>query len=154
MVRDRQVRRLWKLLTDGKRVARAAAGADMSERSGRKYRNLKKLPSEVAVEHVWRTRPDPFAEVWAAVHGQLEASPGLQAKTLFAWLQREHPGEFQDGQLRTFQRGVKAWRATAGPAKEVFFSQVHEPGRLAASDFTHMTTLGVTIGGQPFEHLV
>jgi hypothetical protein len=36
----------------------------------------------------------------------------------------------------------------------VFFSQVHEPGRLGASDFTHMTSLGVTIAGQAFEHLV
>jgi hypothetical protein len=25
---------------------------------------------------------------------------------------------------------------------------------LGASDFTHMTSLGVTIAGQPFEHLV
>jgi hypothetical protein len=49
---------------------------------------------------------------------------------------------------------VKAWRATRGPAKEVFFSQVHHPGRLCASDFTHMTSLGVTIQGQPFEHMV
>ena len=56
--------------------------------------------------------------------------------------------------MRTFQRGVKAWRATRGPAKEVFFSQVHHPGRLCASDFTHMTSLGVTIQGQPFEHMV
>jgi hypothetical protein len=38
--------------------------------------------------------------------------------------------------------------------KEVFFAQVHHPGRLAASDFTHMTELGVTLGGQPFAHLV
>src|SRR5439155_2408263 len=88
------------------------------------------------------------------VHGQLEANPDLQSKTLFAWLQRQYPGKFQDGQLRSFQRGVKAWRATAGPAKEVFFSQVHEPGRLGASDFTHMTSLSVTIAGQSFEHLV
>ena len=154
MVKDRQVRRLWKLLADGKRFSRAALGADMSERTGRRYRKLKKLPSEVAAEHIWRTRPDPFAELWPQVHGQLETNPGLQAKTLFAWLQREHPGKFQDGQLRTLQRGVKAWRATAGPAKEVFFSQVHTPGRLGASDFTHMTSLGVTIAGQPFEHLV
>ena len=50
--------------------------------------------------------------------------------------------------------GVKRWRATAGPAKEVFFSQVHHPGRLCASDFTHMKSLAVTIGGQPFDHLV
>lgn len=154
MVKDRQVRRLWKLLVDGKRLSRAAAGADMSERSGRKYRELKRLPSELAAEHSWRTRPDPFAEVWPEVHGQLQAAAGLQAKTLFAWLQRQHPGKFQNGQLRTFQRGVKAWRATAGPAKEVFFSQKHEPGRLGASDFTHMTRLGVTIAGQPFEHMV
>jgi hypothetical protein len=31
--------------------------------------------------------------------------------------------------LRSFQRGVKRWRATAGPAKEVFFSQVHQRRR-------------------------
>ena len=63
MVKDRQVRRLWKLLAVGKGLSRAAA------------------------EHAWRTRPDPFAEVWPEVHGQLEASPGLRGKTLFAWLQ-------------------------------------------------------------------
>lgn len=40
------------------------------------------------------------------------------------------------------------------PDGYIFFAQQHEPGRLAASDFTHMTDLGVTIQGQPFEHLV
>jgi len=33
-------------------------------------------------------------------------------------------------------------------------SQVHPLGRLCASDFTPMKSLGVTIGGQPFDHLV
>ena len=28
------------------------------------------------------------------------------------------------------------------------------PGRLGASDFTHMTSLAVTLGGQPFDHMV
>ena len=88
------------------------------------------------------------------VHEQLQEAPGLEAKTLFAWLQTKYPGKFDDSQLRSFQRGVKRWRATAGPAKEVFFSQVHHPGRLCASDFTHMKSLAVTIGGQPFDHLV
>jgi len=46
--------------------------------------------------------------------------------------------------LRTLQRRVKSWRATEGPAKEVFFAQQHPPGRLGASDFTHMEELGVT----------
>jgi hypothetical protein len=49
---------------------------------------------------------------------------------------------------------VKAWRATEGPAKEVYFTQVHRPGALGASDFTGMTSLGVTIQGRRFEHMV
>jgi hypothetical protein len=36
----------------------------------------------------------------------------------------------------------------------VFFPQVHRPGRLAQSDFTHMTDLGITLGGLPFPHLL
>ena len=84
----------------------------------------------------------------------LELSPELQAKTLFEWLQRRYPGRFENGQLRTLQRRVHRWRATSGPPKEVFFTQIHHPGRLGASDFTHMTNLGVTIAGQPFDHMV
>jgi hypothetical protein len=41
-----------------------------------------------------------------------------------------------------------------GPAKEVFFSQKHHPGELGQSDFTRMASLRVTIGGEPFPHLV
>ena len=126
----------------------------MAEKTARRYRALGKLPSEVKVEHDWRTRVDPFMGVWSEVEEQLRLNPGLQAKTLFQWLQREHPGKFQDGQLRTLQRRIKQWRATKGPAKEVFFSQVHHPGDLCASDFTHMSSLGVTIAGQPLDHMV
>jgi len=49
---------------------------------------------------------------------------------------------------------VKGWRATEGPAREVFFAQQHLPGRLGASDFTHMEELGVTLQGQSFPHLI
>ena len=84
----------------------------------------------------------------------MRLNPGLEAKTLFDDLQRRFPGRFADGQLRTLQRQVKRWRALDGPAKEVFFAQVHHPGRLCASDFTHCTDLGVTIGGRPFDHLI
>jgi len=83
-----------------------------------------------------------------------QESPRLEAKTLFEWLQREYPGQFSDGQIRTLQRRIKLWRATEGPAQEVYFGQKHTPGRLCASDFTHMTELGITLEGQVFEHLV
>ena len=84
----------------------------------------------------------------------LEVNAGLEAKTVFEYLQRRDPGQFADGQLRTLQRRVKSWRATEGPAREVFFAQQHLPGRLGASDFTHMEELGVTLQGQSFPHLI
>lgn len=154
MVTDKMVRILWRLVTAGKGLSVAAARCDMDDKTARKYRRLQRLPSELAKPHDWRTRVDPFADVWAEVCGMLQDQPGLQAKTVFGDLQRRYPGRFADGQLRTLQRKVRRWRATSGPAKEVFFTQVHEPGRLAASDFTHMNDLGVTIEGQPFAHMV
>src|SRR5271156_3154611 len=155
IVTDRQVKCLHALLKSGKPLLVAALRVDMDRKTAQKYRDQAKLPSELDTwPRTWRTREDPFADVWEEVREQLELSPGLQAKTLLAWLQRRYPGRFEDGQLRTLQRRVRRWEATSGPPKEVFFTQIHHPGRLCASDFTHMTGLGVTIGGQPFDHMV
>ena len=142
------------LLGKGKSLIAAASKADMDEKTARKYRRLGKLPSDIKVEHTWRTREDPFSEVWKEVKEKLEINPGLEAKTLFEDLQHRYPGQFADGQLRTLQRRVKIWRALEGPPKEVFFPQKHHPGELCQSDFTHMGSLGVTIQGQPFDHLI
>jgi hypothetical protein len=154
MVTDHQVRRLKKMLSEGKKLNTSALRTEMDEKTARKYRDTGKLPSELKKEHAWRTRIDPFEDVWEEVYGKLNAEPGLEALTIFQDLQREHPERYQDGQLRTFQRGVKRWRAIAGPPKEVMFPQEHHPGRLSQSDFTHMQDLGVTIGKQPFDHLL
>ena len=126
----------------------------MSEKTARQYRNMNQLPSEAQQPHHWRTRIDPFESVWDEIQQQLQQSPGLQAKTSFESLQRQYPGRFQDGQLRTLQRRIKQWRATEDPAKEIYFEQVHHPGDLCASDYTRMGSLGITIAGQPFEHLL
>lgn len=102
----------------------------------------------------WTTRPDPFAEDWPGIRSMLEINPGLEAKTVFEKFQRDAPGKYKDGQLRTLQRRFSDWRATEGPAREVYFPQVHHPGDLCASDFTHMDSLRVTIRGEIFNHLV
>jgi len=146
MVTDLHVRRLRRFDQQGWAKGQASAKAGIDEKTARKYRRLGKLPSEVRMEHDWRTRPDPFAEVWPRIEEQLTLNPGLLAQTLFAWLQAQYPGRFAAGQVRTLQRRIKQWRAVQGPAKEVFFTQVHEPGRLGASDFTHCSDLGITIG--------
>jgi len=143
-----------RLIGQGKRMDAAAAAAGMCERTGRKYRKLGRLPSECRAEHTWRTRDDPFVEVWPELEALLVVNPGLQAKTLFAELQRRYPGRFADGQLRTLQRRIKVWRAVAGPAREVFFPQEHHPGVLGQSDFCHLDKLQITIAGQWFPHLL
>ena len=146
-----------KLITGGAPLATAALKAGMDEKTARKYRRTGQSPSEIRGERLprpWRTHPDAFTGVWAEVRALLEVNPGLQAKTLFAELQRRYPGQFQDGQLRTLQRQIKVWRALEGPAREVFFPQEHQPGELGASDFCHLSELGVTLAGQPFPHLL
>ena len=154
MVTDAQVRRLMELSQREKTLVGAASKAGMDEQTARKYLRSGRLPSEMKVDHTWCTRWDAFEEVWDWVAEQLAVNSGLEAKTLFRELQQRYPGRFQDGQLRTLQRRVKTWRATEGPAKEVYFPQIHRPGVLAQSDFTDMKSLGVTIQGQPFDHLV
>ena len=113
----------------------------MDRQTARKYRKIQKLPSELRPNHDWRTRIDPFEEVWPWVADQLAMNSGLEAKTLLEALQRAHPGKFADGQLRTLQRQVKRWRGLEGPGREVFFAQKHHPGRLCQSDYRYQADL-------------
>ena len=154
MVTDRQVRMLMKLINEEETLAAAAAKAGMDEKTARKWRDSGMLPTQAKVEHTWRTRPDPFEDVWEEIQAKLKVNAGFEAKTLFEDLQRRYPGRFSDGQIRSLQRRIKAWRALEGPSKEVFFPQVHNPGELCESDFTRMGKLEITIHGQFFDHLL
>lgn len=104
MVTDQQVRKLIMLIKTEKTKEIAASKAGMDRKTARKYLKSGKMPSENRPERTWRTREDPFNDVWKYVCDYLETSPELEAKTLFELLQREQPGKFQDGQLRTLQR--------------------------------------------------
>lgn len=59
----------------------------------------------------WRSRVDPFAEVWTQVEQWLEADPSRTAKSIFVELQHRFPDRYPDVQLRTLQRRIAAWRA-------------------------------------------
>jgi Mu transposase-like protein len=146
-----QLRELRDHLDQGASLRFAAMKAGMDRKTARKYRDG--ADSE-PVPHTWRTRRDPLAEVWPRLEELLQREAALQAKTLLQWLEQQVPEHDWQRHRRTLERRVRQWKAQHGPAKEVFFSQVHEPGRLGASDFTHMDSLGVTIQGQPFSHLL
>ena len=154
MVTDAQVRRLKRLSKTEKNQELAAAKAGMDPKTARDYLRDPRLPNERKKDRTWRTRSDPFTQVWEEVRELVATNPGLEAKTLMEALQRKYPGQFADGQVRTLQRRLKQWRATDGPEREVFFAQQHVAGRLGQSDFTRMNELGITIGAQSFPHML
>jgi len=136
------------------KVGLAGVRAGMSRKTAAKYLALGELPSALARPRRWRTRVDPFGEVWPEMVRRLEVAPELEAKTLFEDLLERAPGQFSAGQLRTLQRRVKRWRAQEGPEKRVFFSQCHRPGEAAQTDFTHASEFGITIEGEVFPHML
>jgi hypothetical protein len=155
MVTNAQVRLLRRKMMEKKTQEAAAAAASMSVRSARKWQRGS-LPSEQKSPRSWRTRIDPFADVWPEIERLLHADADgvLQATTIFDVLEQRSPGRFSAGQLRSLQRRMRDWRAQHGPQKEVYFEQKHVPGREAAIDFTHATDLRVTILGKVLRHLL
>lgn len=153
---NEQLRILMKYaLTHPQDVAAAKAGMSLSTakrylrmRSG-KRKNAEKSPRK------WRTREDPFREVWPTLNEMLERDAGLEAKTLMDWLLAQYPGKFDAGQERTLRRRVHDWRVLQGPErKEVMFPQNILPGRQSQSDYTHCNKLEVKIAGVPFPHML
>lgn len=79
------------------------------EREKRKYRKSNKPK----VPHTWKTRKNPFEDVWDEVCTCLEERPERTAKSIFDDLKKKYPDRYTDGQLRTLQRHVKTWRSKA-----------------------------------------
>jgi hypothetical protein len=130
----------------------AAAKSGISERSARRVEGADALPSQ-RPQRSWRTRDDPLSEVWdAEVVPLLTSDAQLNAVTLLEELQRRHPGQYDEGVLRTLQRRMRQWRATHGAEREIYFAQEHPPGRLGLSDFTVADDLGVMVDGIAFNH--
>jgi hypothetical protein len=147
-----QVKAYMSSRTEGRGQAQASARADISERSGRRIERGEVGVQSAKMRH-WRTRGDPFVEVWSSeIEPLLEKQPALDATTLFEDLQDRHPERFSNGQKRTFQRRVKAWKALHGPGKNVIFRQEQVPGRLGLSDFTEPKGIVVTIRGEALSH--
>lgn len=153
-MKDKQVRKLKMEYEKTGQIETASLRAGMCRKTGSKYLISDQLPSERKGERSWRTRRDPFKNNWDEAVSMLEQAPELEAKSLFEWLREKYPDQFSTGQLRTFQRRVRRWRALKGPPKEVYFPQDHKPGKRMSTDFTSMNTLGITIGGQPFDHML
>ncbi len=153
-VTDAQVRKLMEEFNKTSNVGLASMKSGMDRKTGRKYLKSGKLPSDMVSERSYKTRPDPFQDDWPMLKTMLEDAPELEGQALFEWLQEQKSGRYEPGQVRTLQRRLKHWRATEGPEKEVFFAQDHVPGEAIQTDFTSGNKLGITINGEPFDHLL
>jgi hypothetical protein len=58
----------------------------------------------------WRTRKDPFENVWDEIRLRLELMPEMAAKAIVQWLIDKYPDQFSLGQTRTLQRRIAQWR--------------------------------------------
>ena len=132
-------------------VAVAAARAGFSTATGYRLAEDPRLPS-LKIAPRGRRRPDPLADIFdAEIVPLLKAAPGLRVVAIFEEMRLRLP-ELDPGVRRTMERRIRAWRALHGEEQEVIFRQVHEPGRMALSDFTDMADLGVTVAGVALDH--
>ena len=151
---DAQVRLMMRERTKGRTQEQAAAKANINSRKTvANYEQAGKVPSELKKPRGYRTRKDPFEKEWPEVEQMLVAAPELEATALFEWLCRQKPGNYQEGQLRTFQRRVSEWRAL-NLEKVAVLEQIHRPGEVLQTDGTWLTELGVTIQGEAFKHIL
>jgi len=132
----------------------ASAQSGISERSGRRIEKGELQPKGGKKRH-WSTRKDPFSDVWnSEIVPLLQKQSELSPVTLFERLQKDHPGEYPDSKLRTFQRRIRKWKALHGPDREVMFRQHQVVGRMGISDFTKLKNVDISIAGVIFYHLL
>ena len=151
---DAQVRMMMDERNKGRTQEQAAAKANVrSRKTVAKYERSGQLPSERVAPRQYRTRTDVFAEDWATLETMLREAPSLEAKALFEWLCEQHPGRYQEGQLRSLQRRIAQWRAL-NQEQSAVLEQVHRPGEVLQTDGVWLTELGVTLQGQRLPHLL
>lgn len=83
MVTDGQVKELRRLLTQGTTHRFAARGTERTDKTARKFRELDQLASQTKSPRQYRTRVDPFADVWEIIEKRLNQEPKLKVITLF-----------------------------------------------------------------------
>jgi hypothetical protein len=94
------------------------AGADagreqLSELTRTSPKRMYRRTAKSTGPRTYRTRPDPFAADWEEIQQMVAAAPERTATSILQELQQRYPGRHPDGHLRTLQRRISAWRATA-----------------------------------------
>ena len=94
---------------DRVRLDQFLAGLPQLWRSGEARATHRKDASKA---RYWRTREDPFKEVWTDILLWLQKEPDSITKVLLQKRNEKYPGQFGGKLLRTLQRRIGEWRRT------------------------------------------
>ena len=95
-------------------ISHAAVKANMHRGTAARYLKANAGPEDLKQERgprKYRTRSNPLQGIMPEAARYLEAAPEIEAKGLLAHLKIAKPGVAETVALRTFQRGIKVWRA-------------------------------------------
>lgn len=130
----------------------SAAKSGFSIRSGR---NIEKGKRKMPRPRIHKTRYHALDDLWEAEAIPLLESGIFEATFLLQELIKKFPDLLTKRDLRTTQRRVRDWRVLNEKRnKEVMFPQVHEPGQLGISDFTHLKDVEIFIKGEKIEFVL
>ena len=118
-------------VTKSQNLTEAAMLSMMDRKTARGYLDSGVLTSESITSHTWRTRPNPFVDVWAEVEALISDNPGLQA------------GRASQGHVLLlvygYSRKVVAWEVFAkedGTLARDLFAQALEAEGIPAGQIT------------------
>ena len=114
----------------------------------------RRLPSQMQQKHTWRTRPDPFAEVWEEIEQWLRVDLVYRPNVIRASAaERARPLWRRSGSNVATADQDLGGHSKALPGK-CFLHRITIQVSYASRIFTHCRELAITINGQAFPHLI
>lgn len=117
---------------------------EKSNNINRYYHTSKKVDLRKA-PRTWRTRKDPFENVWDEIRLRLEIMPETTARKIIQWIMGKYPNQFSTGQTRTLQRRIAQWRkekeSQEDKLRTLMINQISPPPTHSITDIGIQTNL-------------
>lgn len=132
---------------------RCAKECHVDPKTVHKYTDKNVAPKRTT-QRVYRTRTAPLDEYWPEIKELLENDPKLKPYAILEFLLDKYPTKFDPSWRRTLERRMGRWAIENQIAKDVTFSQIHQPGDVLAFDFTELASLKITVASAQWSGLL
>ena len=132
---------------------RCAKECHVDPKTVHKYTDKDVVPKRTT-QREYRTRTAPLDEYWPEIKVLLENDPKLKPYAILEFLLDKYPTKFDPSWRRTLERRMGRWAIENQIAKDVTFSQIHQPGDVLAFDFTELASLKITVASAQWSGLL